>query len=246
VLDEVAGAIWDLREELTVSKLSVPDAVAALRSALEQPTGALLGAQRGALGWPVLLADGGDSPSAGSTGDSTDLLAALLEIESDGAILATVADPVAARRLATMPVASEVRVELGGSLTRGMTGPVVVAGTTRWRGEGRYQSQYPAGPVDVGAVAVLQVNSCMLVVTERPAMMLDPALYHHVGLDPRHAAAVQVKSAGGFRALWAAVSERVIVVDTRGASDSQLVRLPFSRLPRPLWPFDADAHLGAR
>jgi microcystin degradation protein MlrC len=77
-----------------------------------------------------------------------------------------------------------------------------------------------------------------VVITERPAAMLDPILYRHVGLRPEDAFAVQVKSAGGFRALWSPISKEILVADTRGASDGNLQRLPFGNLPRPLWPFD--------
>jgi len=224
---ELAQSIWARRRTLRMPKMSVSEAIAYLESSASVRE-------------PYLIADSGDSPSAGSTGDSTDLLAALIPIRVPGTILAAVTDPHAARLINEMPLGSEIHVSLGGSITKGLTSPLSVTGTTCWRGRGRYVSGYPAGPVDIGAVGCLRTGSCIITVTERPAMMLDPALYRHVGVDPRNAFAVQVKSAGGFRALWAPISHRVLVVDTRGASDGELRRLPFQHIEHPMYPFDPD------
>ena len=224
VIDELARSIWSDRPSLIAKKSSVAEVFALL--SIGDPTRS-----------PYLISDSGDSPSAGSNGDSTDLLAALLKLRVPGQVLATVTDPSAAPILAARPLGSRVDIEVGGSLT-GFTPPVPLAGLTRWRGQGRYQSSYPAGPVDVGAVAVVESGNCLVAVTERPATMLDPILYRHVGLRPEDAFAVQVKSAGGFRALWSSISTEILVADTRGASDGNLQRLPFRNLTRPMWPFD--------
>jgi microcystin degradation protein MlrC len=68
-------------------------------------------------------------------------------------------------------------------------------------------------------------------------MMVDTSLFDHVGLNPSHFDVVQVKSAGGFRALWGPISDRIVVVDSLGASTSRLRELPFRKVDRSMWPF---------
>lgn len=175
---------------------------------------------------PVLVADSGDSPSAGADGDSLDCLSHLI---GDGhpSVLATLTDPDLAKRASLSPLGGEID---GGPLSPAVT---VIATTT-----GRFARTYPAGPVDVGLCAVVRVANATVVVTERPAFMVDTSLFDQVGLDPSDFDVVQVKSAGGFRALWAPISDASVVVDSLGGSTSRLLELPFQKVVRPLWPFD--------
>ena len=64
--------------------------------------------------------------------------------------------------------------------------------------------------------------------------------YRHVGLDPARYQVVQVKSAGGFRARYEPIAAEIVEIETTGPCDSDLTRLPFRRIPRPLWPFDPE------
>lgn len=197
-------------------------------------------------GRPVIVADSGDSPSAGAPGDSVDCLRVLVGAGLP-TVLATVTDaPVAAAAHRAGPGAT-FRVRLGGSLTPGLGAAIDVEATVRSVSDGRFVQEYPASPVDIGPCAVLRVANADIVVTSRPAFMLDTSVIRHAGLDPADYRVVQVKSAGGFRALWSSVSTSAVVVDSLGASSSRLTDLPFSRLPQPLWPFTlAHVHEGAR
>lgn len=220
-----ADQLWSARARLAVTKTSVADAVA---DAMAAPDGA-----------PVLLADGGDSPSAGSCGDSTDLLRAILDFPEHRPVLTIVTDAPAARLLHHAGVGAQVDVRLGNTRTN-FTDPIEVRGTVTQIGDGNFMATYPAGPASVGETAVLQAESTTIVVTSRPAMMLDQSIYRHLDIDPEDFHAVQVKSAGGFRALWSDISSRIIYVDSRGASDSSLTLLPFGSVPTDVWPLHAQ------
>jgi microcystin degradation protein MlrC len=88
----------------------------------------------------------------------------------------------------------------------------------------------------------LRVKATDVVLTERPAWHLDTVIYRHVGLDPARYQVVQAKSAGGFRARYEAFAAQIMEISTRGPCDSDLPRLPFRRISRPLWPFDPGLH----
>jgi microcystin degradation protein MlrC len=67
--------------------------------------------------------------------------------------------------------------------------------------------------------------------------------FEMMGLDIGRARSVVVKSRGHFRAGFDEFfpPERVIEVDCPGLTTPMLSRLTFKRLPRPVFPLDADA-----
>jgi microcystin degradation protein MlrC len=188
----------------------------------------------------VVVSDSGDSPSAGATGDSIDCLR-VLHAPGRPNVLATVTDAEAVEAARYAGVGAEVTVDVGGRLTPGLGAHLRITGTVLDLPDGRYTQVYPATPVDIGPCAVVRTANVDLVITSRPAFMLDTTLFEHLGIEPRAYRAVQVKSAGGFRALWAPVSTTAVVADSLGASTSRLTSLPFKKLPSGLWPFAQPA-----
>jgi microcystin degradation protein MlrC len=49
---------------------------------------------------------------------------------------------------------------------------------------------------------------------------------------------VQVKSPGGFRPSYEPFAKAIIELDTLGPTDSDVARLPYRRMTRPLFPLD--------
>lgn len=223
--DELAWTIWDRREAYRVVKVPVADAVAAALATT---------------GRPVVLADGADSPSAGGFGDGNDLLRELLRRGDATDALLAIADPVAARTAAAAGVGATVTVALGGAFMPAYYGPLDVTATVTVVRDGHYDLELPVRPMDIGVTAVLEVAGVSIVVSERKAFQLDESIYHMAGLDPRTARIVQAKSAGGFRGVYEAFAADIIEMDTPGPCDSDLTRLPYRRIPRPMWPWDPD------
>jgi microcystin degradation protein MlrC len=87
---------------------------------------------------------------------------------------------------------------------------------------------------------VLQVGGVSLALSERPAPTIDREIYRHLSLEPRETKIVQVKSPGGFRAVYGPFAAGILEIDTPGPTDSELTRLPFRKIRRPLWPFDPE------
>lgn len=213
----VCESILDDAASLTVVKHGVED-VLDLAAALPADT--------------VLIADSGDSPSAGAGGDSTHLLRQLLH---DGRrSLATVTDPSAAAELARHGAGSAIdAIAVGGSVSPDLNSSLELRDVSIVSvHDGLFRREYPAAAVDAGVCVVVTSAQLTVVVTSRPAFMLDLSLLHHVGVDPGDFRFVQVKSAGGFRARWGELFDAAVVADSLGASTSRLDRLPFRRLAR--------------
>ena len=223
--DELARMAWERREQYLVRKTPIAEAVRQ----------ALASAER-----PFVFADSSDSVTGGAYGDGNILLRTLLELGYRGTALLTLTDPEAAAACHAAGVGAEVRVAVGGKLAPAFYRPVTVTGRVEKLTDGQYMCDLPATPIDVGRAAVLQVGGISLALSERPAPTIDQEIYRHLGLEPREAKIVQVKSPGGFRAVYGPFAAGIFEIDTPGPTDSELTRLPFRKIRRPLWPFDPD------
>lgn len=225
--DTLAGELWDGREAYHVRKTSIPLALERAARASDEP---------GA----VVVADGADSPSAGARGDGTALLAQIIERRGDLRAMVIVTDPAAASAASHLGPGGIYRGPLGGGLTPRFFSPTQVEAEVARVTDGRYRSIYPPAPVDAGTTALLRIRNTTVVVTSHPVFQLDLEPYRRLGLDPASVDLVQAKSAGGFRAYYAPIASEMLDLDTLGPCDSDLPRLPYRRITRPLWPFDPD------
>ncbi len=225
VADELGRFIWERREAFRVPKTPIPEAIAQAL-AVE--------------GRPVVLADSADTTSGGGNGDGNVLLRELLRTPVDEPVILTVTDAPAVAACVAAGIGADVTVAVGGTQTPAFFSPVELHGRVITLADGLYTSELPIKPRDVGRIAVVQRGSLSVVLTEAKASQLDASIYHRAGLWPQHAKIVQVKSAGGFRAAFDPISSATIYIDTLGPADSDLTRLPFRRISRPLWPFDPD------
>jgi microcystin degradation protein MlrC len=223
--DELARMAWARRKDFLVEKTPIREAVQA----------ALASGRR-----PFILADSADAVTGGAYGDGNILLKELLAMGYGGSALLTLTDPEAAAACHAVGVGGMLTLPVGGKLTPAFYQPVTVTGRVERLTDGRYRCELPPSPIDVGHSAVLAVGNVRLAISERPAPTIDQEFYRHLGLDPRESMIVQVKSPGGFRAIYGPFAAGIFEIDTPGPTMSDLTRLPFRKIQRPLWPFDPD------
>ena len=223
--DELARTAWERRKEFLVEKTPIDGAVrAALASGRK----------------PFILADSADAVTGGAYGDGNILLKELLAMGYGGSALLTLTDPQAAAACHAAGVGRTITMPVGGKLAPAFYEPVTVTGRVERLTDGRYTCELPPSPIDVGHAAVLAVGNIRLAISERPAPTIDQEFYRHLGLNSRESTIVQVKSPGGFRAIYGPFAAGIFEIDTLGPTDSDLTRLPFRKIRRPLWPFDPD------
>jgi microcystin degradation protein MlrC len=222
--DELARRAWDARPDFLVHKLSIDEALDRAASSGLRPT---------------IVVDGSDSTSAGGNGDGTELLAALVARAEPIEATLTVTDAAAVEACVRAGLGATVEMDVGGAITPGYR-PVRVCGTVVSLALGAMQLDPPWSATDIGRMAVLRVGSVDVVLSERKAWHLDTVVYRHVGIELDRNQVVLVKSTGGFRARYEPIAAEILETATTGPCDSDLPRLPFRRIPRPMWPFDAD------
>jgi microcystin degradation protein MlrC len=223
---ELAAASWARREALLARVTPLEEAVERAR---RSPRG------------PVVFVDSADSTNSGASGDSTAVLGAVLDRPLGGPVLLHVVDAEAARAAVAAGVGAGVTLSVGGRLDPARARPLRLAATVQAVSPGRYVVESPmhrGRPVDVGPTAVLRAGEVRLVVCAAAPPGHDPGIYRHVGLEPRDARVVQVKSPAGFRAWYEPIAADIVLLDTPGAASARLTAFRYERAPRPLFPLD--------
>lgn len=227
----LANQAWAERHALMDVDLVPVDE--AIQLALAHPTG------------PVVLSDLADGTGAGSPGDSTAVLSALLRADPPKMALLYLFDPEVAARAADLGRGQPIDVLVGGKRDHVYNKPVRFTGTvefaqpTSFRFGGR---GYTGIVMDMGMSAILRRGNIHLLVTSNPVLTVDPALYRAVGLEPAAAQIVVVKSHIQFRAGYGDIAAEFILLDSPGMSSDRLTALDFHRAERPLFPFDSELH----
>jgi microcystin degradation protein MlrC len=226
---ELTNHFWSLRHRFYDFELVPP--AEAVRRALAAPTG------------PVVLSDGGDGSGSGSTGDSTAILEALIAEAPAATSYVSVVDPGAATACAAAGIGATVTLDLGGKLDPVHYRPLRVTGRVVLLSDGVFTfkgPQFTGQQHSRGLTAVLAIGGVRVVVTSTTAFNWDPEYYRSLGLEPRDARIVVVKSPTGYRAAYTGLMSDSIAVDGPGASSANIRALEpeFHRVNRPIYPFD--------
>jgi len=225
IADELADHAWSMRERfMKLDNLAVNRAIAFADDA-----------SRGA----VLLSDTGDSVLGGSTGDSTVILRELLATNLRHRALVPVTDPKVARELATTEIGSTVTVQLGG-WTNSFYAPVNVTATVIARRSGSVSLVgLPQGSVDMGQAVILEAGKVTMLVTETSGVGgIHPGVYSHLGIEPADYKMIVMKTASNFQYMRD-ITTAFVRVATPGPTQSDVHSLPWTRIPRPMFPLDA-------
>lgn len=233
VAEELAGAMWAVREQLNVVS---PRPEEAVRKAIACTK------------LPALLIDLGDNIGGGSAGDGTVLLAELLKQHATGFVVPMFA-PAAVEQAKAAGVGGTVEVTVGGSTgVGGWTGalhgpPVRVRGTVRSLHDGKWlEAEARHGgrrQNDQGHTAVLDLadgNLLVLNTLRTPPFSLGQLT--SLGIDPKAARAIVVKAAVAYKAAYAPIGGTIIEVDTPGLTAINAARFEYKRIKRPMYPLD--------
>ncbi|MFM7322954.1 MAG: M81 family metallopeptidase [Armatimonadota bacterium] len=206
---------------------------------------ALLRAATGARG-PLVVAEPSDNIGGGTPGDTTALLAAFLELNLANAAVA-IADPVAVATLGKFAIGAPVSITVGGrSGCLGATTPFPIDGILESRSDGRFLLEDPTGHlasmgggvVEMGPCAVVRTAGVRVLLTSRKTPPFDLGMWRSNGIVPESLAVVGVKAAVAHRRAWERIAEGFVNVDTPGPSPTNLLRLPWKRVRRPIFPLD--------
>jgi microcystin degradation protein MlrC len=229
--EQMARLTWERRQAFDPRGVSVADAVRLEREG----------------DGPVVLLDVGDNIGAGTPGDSTFILEALLAAKRGGYLL-TVHDPGAVAACVEAGVGSHVALEVGGKYDDRHGTPQPIAGHVRILSDGHfkaYDKAVHAGhkAFDGGTTAVVDTDDGgTILLTALPIMTMSLDQHYSVGVDPRRYDLVVTKGCHSPQPAYGPIASRMVYVDTPGISTADMRFLGHEHRRRPMFPFEPDTH----
>jgi microcystin degradation protein MlrC len=223
--DELKEACWARRHAFHTDMVSVEEAV---QEAIRAEEG------------PVVLGDLADSGGAGTPGDGTALLAALLRHKAQGAVVGSIADPAAVQKAVQAGVGKQITVTVGGKVDRFHGEPIQISGRVRVIHDGVFTAatRFNAGTVHRGPTAVVDYGGVEVVLTSRPVLVFEANHFRSLGIEPTDRKILVCKSEMQHRAGLEGIAHTFIDVDTPGLATQVLSRLPYTKIRRPVFPLD--------
>src|SRR5690606_18041819 len=128
---------------------------------------------------------------------------------------------------------------VGGRLDPNFSHPLQVTAKIAKLDEGViYTNVLGRGEFDMGRRALLEIDNVRLLVTQHVGIAGNhPIVFRSMGLEPREAKIVVVKTASNFR-YYDDMASEVVRADSFGHTMSQIEKFDWKHLPRPIFPLD--------
>src|SRR5262249_43494302 len=240
-----AGAAHGLAREIAelgwANRARFPPRLTPLQDAVAQAAAAGRDAGKPAL----CLADVADNPGGGGRGNTTDLLAALLEAGVEGVLLGIFNDAALAEEAHTLGTGARFTARMNRAETNRFSKPLVREAEVLALSDGNCVGRrgIAAGrKISLGRSAALRMGGVTMIVISNRQQCADPIFFEMFGLDIAKARTVVVKSRGHFRGGFDEFfgDDQIVEVDCPGLTSPILSRFEWTRLPRPVVPLDED------
>jgi len=184
---------------------------------------------------PIILADTQDNPGAGTNSDTVGLLEALVRHRAQGAVVAMVCDPTAAKAAQAAGEGSEIGLGLGA--WSGLPGhrPFQASYRVDRLGDGNFTGTgpfYRGSRMRLGPMALLRVvgTDVRVIVSTRKQQAADQAKFRHLGVEPAAQKILALKSSVHFRADFQDLAEEILIVAAPGPNPVNHLDFPYRRL----------------
>lgn len=229
-LHELAGIAWDMREGGIPPQHDLDQVVRDFKP--------------GAAG-PVLLVEPADNIGGGAPGDGTDVMRALLKYDVQGAGV-TINDPESVAALQRITIGQKMTLPIGGKGSPLDPGPVTLEVELISRSDGVFELEdhhsHLVGSlgkiIDMGPSAVVKHRGLTILLTSKKLPPFDLGQWRSQGINPEELSMIGVKAAVGHRVAYGPIASAEFTVNTSGPCTSDLTRLPYTRLRRPVFPLD--------
>jgi len=190
---------------------------------------------------PTVLLDVGDNVGAGTPGDATVLLEALIRRQVTS-FLCSIFDPIAVQATATL--GAPVDLDVGARTDRLHGSPVRITGVTRAVADDRWEDRRASGgcfAFDAGlATAVDLDGGGTVMLTTRAVPAAGAGQYGPLGIDVADHRIIVSKAVYSTRDGYP-MGQGFIPVDTPGLAASDLTRFTYRRRRVPMLPWEPDA-----
>lgn len=229
--EALAKAYWDVRGEFDfgVPTMPVDDCIQAALADKDHP---------------VVISDSGDNPTAGGVGDVTCFLERALQHDIPDLVYASIPDPEAVQICIEAGVGAQVTFELGGKLDYRHSQPLLVTGTVKFILKQAWKHYVLSVEGETSHQAVLQVGGILIIITEKRTPFHHISQFQALEIEPSAHQIVVVK-VGYLVPELKALAKKAYLALSPGAVNQAITELPYQRIRRPFYPFDADMEWAA-
>jgi microcystin degradation protein MlrC len=194
---------------------------------------------------PVLLVEPADNIGGGAPGDGTDVMRALLKYDVEGAGVA-LADAQSVAALDDVLIGGKITLPIGGKGSPLDPGPVTLEVELISRSDGVFaledEHSHLVGSlgkiIRMGPCAVVKHRGLTILLTSKKLPPFDLGQWRSQGINPEELSMIGVKAAVGHRVAYGKIAAGEFTVNTSGPCTSDITRLPYTRLRRPVFPLD--------
>ena len=188
---------------------------------------------------PYIIADISDNPGGGASGDATHLLRALIESNVKGIGAALFNDRETLERAWASGVGGVENFRIGGKLSLLSGAPIEIKGVVKALAKSDdHEGRGAVGGPSSGPLALIGTDFGDVVVCGERRQALSPALFTALGVDPHAYRVLVLKSSAHFRAAFSSFKHEILEAGSPAEMNPDLPSLPFTKIRRPLWPFD--------
>lgn len=190
----------------------------------------------------VVFADICDNTGAGSSGDGTKLLRAMLDAKVTNAAYAMITDAEVVEECWRVGPGNFIDIQLGGKNAPEKLGdPISCKAYVKSIFDGRYTNKGPmqAGmEFDMKKSAVIEVNGISIIVSAIPKQPFDIEIFRSHGLTPSDFHILVVKSSVHYRASFGPHVSKMFAVECPGILVTNPQNLNYKNVQRPVYPLD--------
>jgi microcystin degradation protein MlrC len=190
---------------------------------------------------PVVLSDSSDNPGGGAPGDSTFVLKAMLDNGVENAGLACLWDPIVVQLALAAGDGAKLKIRLGGKMGT-ISGDPLDVECTVIRARKNVLQHFSGATGSIGDAASLRVGGIDVIVASQRNQVRSPDVFTELGIDPLSKKIIVVKSKNHFRAEFEKIAKEILYLAAGGALSPDFKSVPYTRIRRPKWPIDQDAH----
>lgn len=227
---ELGDELWSLRQATAMPAMGIGAALDIVSAA---DTG------------PIILADIADNPGGGAPSDASFILGATLERGLKNVAFGLFYDPLLVSHCHQVGVGGRVAARIGGKIGSCSGLPLDLEGVVLGLAQGARQTGLGGLPMPMGDTAWIRGRGVDVVLSSVRTQCLDPSAFTHIGLDPKRARAVVVKSTNHFHAAFAPIAKNMLFVASPGALNPDFASIPYKHLRSPYWPRVANPFAGA-
>lgn len=191
-------------------------------------------------GKPVLLADVSDQTGGGAPGDTCHMVRAFLDAGIESAVFGPIWDPAAIEICFQLGVGATSMLRIGGKHEPQSGPPLDIEMEITFLKRDCWQENEGMEDVFIGDVAVIKSRGIEIVLTSVRTNVYSPGFFTQHGVTLEDKQVIGVKNLYKHTDVFAPLVQNQYYVATPGLCQPDFARLDFTKLTRPIWPFDPD------